>query len=235
MNEASGKIPTVVVVEDEWLVAKDLEQSLRRAGFSVLGFAASGTEALAQIERHQPTLVVIDIGLQGELDGIQVASRLRAMHDTPVVYVTGRVDDATLERASATNVMGYVVKPFDERQLRSAALLAVRRTQHLSRTAHNTTRRNHAIEDGLQAIAKVLRDVGVTDTGRWEAHPDVATLSRRELDIMRRLVNNARVPEIARVMRLSPHTVRNHLKAVFRKLGVHSQSELIEWTRARCR
>jgi two-component system, response regulator PdtaR len=222
-----------VVVEDEWLVARDVGQSLRRAGFSVLGFAASGDEALAQIEQHRPNLVVIDIGLQGDIDGIQLASRLRRLHDTPVLYVTGRSDDTTLERASATNVMGYVVKPFDERQLRSAAILAVRRARHLSRTATSATRRNRAIEDSLQLIANVLREVGVTDAGRWETHPDVAALSRREFEIMRQLINNVRVPEIARLMRLSPHTVRNHLKGVFRKLGVHSQGELIEWTRAR--
>jgi DNA-binding NarL/FixJ family response regulator len=234
MTDASTP-PTVVVVEDEWLVARDLEQSLRRAGFSVLGLATTGEEALAQVERHLPNLVVIDIGLQGDIDGIQLASMLRRRHDAPVLYVTGRVDDATLERASATNVMGYVVKPFDERQLRSAALLAVRRAQHLSRTTTTASSRHRALEDGLQTIAKVLREVGVTEAGLWEAHPDVAALSRREIEITRRLVDNVRLPEIARAMHLSPHTVRNHLKSVFRKLGVHSQSELIEWARARWR
>lgn len=222
--------PTAVIVEDEWAVAAQLQRGLQRAGFSVLGLAASGAEAVAQINRHRPNLVVMDIGLPGELDGIQVAATMDGAASIPVLYVTGRVDEATLARASTTNVMGYVVKPFDERQLQTAAVLAITRAGVLSRTA-GSLQKHRATEQALQTIAGVLQEMGIVHASGWETKPGLSALSRREMEVMRRLVNNARVSTIARVLHLSPHTVRNHLKTIYRKLGVHSQTELIEWTR----
>ncbi len=224
--------PTVVIVEDEWAVAKDLQQSLQRAGFSVLGLAGSGSEALEQIERHNPSLVIMDIGLSGDLDGVQVAARIASGRDIPIVYVTGHGDAETLDRVASTNVMGYVLKPFNDRQLHCVATLAIRKAAARSRLARDS-QRSQAMEAGLQNIATVLREIGVEPTASWQSDPDVATLTRRERDIMTRLVNNARVPTIAQAVSLSPHTVRNHLKNIYRKLDVHSQSELIEWARRR--
>jgi PAS domain S-box-containing protein len=112
-------VSSILIVEDEAIVAADLASSLRRLGHTVCGTAASGAGAIALVRDQHPDLVLMDIHLAGPMDGIAAAETTRAQYDVPVVYLTAHADAGTLERAETTEPFGYILKPFDERDLRT--------------------------------------------------------------------------------------------------------------------
>lgn len=117
----------VLVVEDERIVAKNLERRLAELGYEVAGSAASGEDALELAERTQPDVVLMDIHLAGAVDGTEAARRVWQRLQIPVVYVTAYADADTLDEAKATEPYGYVVKPFRPEQVHAAIQLALER------------------------------------------------------------------------------------------------------------
>ena len=102
-----------MVVEDEGIVAKDIQYTLKNLGYKVSGIATSGEDALTKIYSTAPDLILMDIKLKGEIDGIDVTERIRHNFDIPVVYLTAYVDNKTLGRAKKTMPYGYISKPFN--------------------------------------------------------------------------------------------------------------------------
>ena len=133
----------VMVVEDEAIVACDIESRLRRAGYDVAAVAASATEALAKIEETSPDLVLMDICLQGPRDGISVASEIRDRFRLPVIYLTAHADRFTVERAKVTGPFSYLVKPIGSLALWAAIEVALHKhrseQESLEREAWFTT------------------------------------------------------------------------------------------------
>ena len=117
--------PRILLVEDERLVAADIEECLKSLGYEVVGAAASGMEELRLAVRTEPDLVLLDIKLKGDMDGIDVASALYEYLTVPVVYLTAHADAEILERAKKTAPSGYILKPFDDRTLRSGIEIAL--------------------------------------------------------------------------------------------------------------
>jgi PAS domain S-box-containing protein len=114
----------VLVVEDEALVALDLEERLARLGYEVSGVVDNGADALSHLRSRKVDLILMDIRIRGENDGIQTAAALRQTAEIPVVFLTAHADEATLQRAALTEPFGYVLKPFDERELRATIEMA---------------------------------------------------------------------------------------------------------------
>jgi CheY-like chemotaxis protein len=104
----------ILIVEDERLVARDLQRRLSRLGYTVVGQVASGSEAIQQALAQRPDLVLMDIRLQGEMDGIEAAGFIRTHLNIRVVYMSAYVDEATLTRAQATDPAAFLTKPFSE-------------------------------------------------------------------------------------------------------------------------
>src|SRR5262245_8162 len=102
---------SVLVVEDEQIVAFDLEDRLSSMGYAVAAIAADGKEAVLKAQQLHPDLVLMDIKLYGEMDGIEAAVHIRETLDIPIVYVTAFADETTLTRAKTTSPYGYVLKP----------------------------------------------------------------------------------------------------------------------------
>jgi PAS domain S-box-containing protein len=117
----------ILLVEDEKVVAADIEECVKGLGYEVVGSAASGAEALRLVANTEPDLVLMDIKLKGGLDGIDVAAAIYEEFQIPVVYLTAYADVETLERAKKTCPSGYVLKPFDDRTLRTAIEIALDR------------------------------------------------------------------------------------------------------------
>jgi len=115
----------ILVVEDERLVALALEQCLKAIGHEVVALATAGQEAIRRAGELEPDLVLMDIRLRGELDGIEAAVRIHDGYGIPVGYLTAYSDDNTLERARAARPYGYVLKPFEEKSLKSAVAMAL--------------------------------------------------------------------------------------------------------------
>jgi signal transduction histidine kinase len=115
------------VVEDESIVALDIQHRLRAMGYAVVGLALTGPEALELVERTNPDLVLMDIKLKGPISGIETAEQLRARRDLPIIYLTAYTDQTTLERARISEPFGYVVKPFEDRELNITLEIALYR------------------------------------------------------------------------------------------------------------
>jgi signal transduction histidine kinase len=120
-------VPRIMLVEDERLVAYNLQQRLQRLGYEVSAVVASCDEALARAREAPPDLVLMDIHIEGELDGIETAARLQEVADAPVVFLTAYSEESTLERARATRPYGYLVKPISERELHATIQMVLER------------------------------------------------------------------------------------------------------------
>lgn len=122
MNTDGKKI---LVVEDESVVAIHIEESLMKLGYAVSAVVASGEDAVKKAEETRPDLILMDIVLKGEMDGIEAAAQIREKFYIPVIYLTAYADDTILQRAKVTEPLGYIVKPFNERELKSAIEIAL--------------------------------------------------------------------------------------------------------------
>lgn len=125
-NQAQpGSRAKILIVEDEGTVAAHIQMCLERLGYDVVGIADTGQDALDLARDHQPDLVTMDVILQGSLDGIQTADRLRKTRDIPVVFLTSLSDTLTMQRAKTTAPYAYLIKPFQEHELRLALEIAL--------------------------------------------------------------------------------------------------------------
>ncbi|MBL8714547.1 MAG: response regulator transcription factor [Myxococcales bacterium] len=212
----------VLVVEDEWIAAQDARALLERNGFEVIGVAQDGDGARALLEEKQPDIALLDIGLP-KGTGVELGRELGARH-IPIVYVSGCTNPEVLEQAGATRPRGFLGKPYTEGQLVSALRVAL-----AERAVAPDTRDYRA---AIERITNVLVEFGVVAAGSKAAEPrtdvpELSQLSTREWEVVRALLSHERVPQIAKRLHISPSTVRNHLKSIYGKLGVHSQQELI--------
>lgn len=107
----------ILIVEDEVIIAVGIQKKLENFGYSVAGIASSGEEALAQTIELQPDLVLMDIVIKGAMDGIAAAQRIQEQFDIPVIYLTAYSDQIHLNRAKTTAPFGYLLKPFNDREL----------------------------------------------------------------------------------------------------------------------
>jgi len=110
----------VLVVEDERLIAQDLQRRLGRLGYPVCGVVSSGEEAIDKAESQRPTVILMDIVLQGQMDGIEAADLIRTTFDIPIIYITAYGDEPTVRRANMARPSDYLVKPFNDHQLEAA-------------------------------------------------------------------------------------------------------------------
>ena len=127
----------ILIVEDEMIVALDLKSRLIKLGYSVPALVASGEEALAILAEIQPDLVLMDIKLNGKVDGVATAQQIKEQNELPVVYLTAYADETTLQRAKITEPFGYLVKPFEEKELHSTIEIALYKHQMEQQLKHH--------------------------------------------------------------------------------------------------
>jgi DNA-binding response OmpR family regulator len=130
--DTSSVEPRALIIEDETLIAEELRVRLSRLGFSVIAAVGSGEEGVAIATRERPDLVLMDIRLNGNKDGVQAAKEIREQVDVPIVYLTAHSDRPTVDRANETDHDGFILKPFLRRELQSTIEVAMQR--HAIRT-----------------------------------------------------------------------------------------------------
>jgi len=116
---------SILVVEDERIVAEDIQKSLQNLGYTILAVVSSGEKAIQKARGENPDLVLMDIVLKGEMDGIEAAERIYSQFNIPVVYLTAYADEKKLQRAKVTEPYGYLLKPFEERGLHTTIEMAL--------------------------------------------------------------------------------------------------------------
>ena len=156
MSEAAHRI---LVVEDQRLIAADIENTLKKLGYVVVGNVSSGEDAISKSDQLRPELVLMDVRLRGEMDGIQAAEIIRDRFNVPVVYLTAYADEETILRAKKTTPFGYLVKPFNERELRATIEIAFY-THQMERTLADERARRHAAEE-FKILVDGVRDYAI--------------------------------------------------------------------------
>jgi two-component system, response regulator PdtaR len=163
----------IFIVEDERIASADLEHQLRRMEYVVVGTAFSGEEAIEKLESLRPDLVLMDISLPGLLDGVQVGAFIFQAYQIPVVYLTAHSDDATMKRARISQPFGYILKPFEHRELNMAIEIALYR-HSVEMELRELNRQLQAAHEqvitlrGLLPICSWCRKVR-DDHGYWQA------------------------------------------------------------------
>ncbi|MDX1925595.1 MAG: response regulator [Pirellulaceae bacterium] len=210
----------ILVVEDETVVARDLQTRLARLGYNVVDATARGDSAIVLAERHNPDLVLMDIRLQGQIDGITAADVIRCRYHLPVVYLTAHADEQTIDRARATEPFGYILKPFDERELRIVIEMALYKHQaerklQLSERRYATTL--SSIGDGVIATDQTGRVTFLNPVAEGLTGWSAEDAKGKPLTEMFRIVNEQSraivAPPVERVLRegivagLANHTV----------------------------
>ncbi|WP_374654561.1 PAS domain S-box protein [Dongia sp.] len=157
---------TVMVVEDERIVALNLCRTLNRLGYKASTIVSSGEEALRTIRDEKPDVVLMDIHIEGEIDGIETAARIPPGMMLPVIYLTAYSEDATLERARGTKPYGYLVKPFSERELHATITMALQRRQS-----------DVAVRESEERLRLAL---AAAELGSWEVEAETGRIYCKE-------------------------------------------------------
>jgi PAS domain S-box-containing protein len=142
----------ILIVEDEAVVAADLAGKLERAGYRSIGISADGEDAVEMTNTHAPDLVLMDIRLAGSMDGIKTAERIQASRNIPIIYLTAHSDMATLRRAAATEPFGYILKPFEERDVTTQIEIALFKHQAERRLRESEERYRRLVETAMDSI-----------------------------------------------------------------------------------
>jgi len=162
----------IMVVEDERIVAFNLQQQLMKLGYDVVAMAASGAEALRLARETSPDLLLMDIHIEDDMDGIEVTNRLNATFPLPVIYLTAYSEDATIERARTTHPYGYLLKPFSERELHATIQMSLERRKVEMQLSESGERLRLALD---------AADMGVWD---MDIESRALTVSEKSIDIL---------------------------------------------------
>ncbi len=199
----------ILIVEDERIIAQGVGETLRKLGYEVAGIASSGVEAIQKATDFYPDLVLMDIVLKGEMDGIEAAEQIRTRLDIPSIFMTAYDDETILKRAKVTEPYGYILKPFEERGLHANIQMALYK---------------HQMEKKLRQAEQALRKANEELEGRVEER--TAELSTANAQLRQEVTERRRAEEelglLNRVMAATAagETVESALEAVCHELAV---------------
>jgi len=197
----------ILIVEDEPLVAATLKRILDKLDYEVVAMSMTYELAIYDIEQYKPDIVLLDIRLGSEKDGIDVARLLKEKYHIPFVFLTALADRHTLDRAKKTEPSGYILKPFDENDIHVNLEIAIY---------------NHAQREKLQFP---LPD--------WDKISGLLEfpLTNREMDVLMQLFEGKSNAKIAADLFLSVNTVKSHLIRLYQKLDVTTRTEALAYIR----
>ncbi|HUW68971.1 MAG TPA: response regulator [bacterium] len=162
----SGPIARIAICEDEYIVALDIQAFLKKNGYEVSGIFASAEDLLASMDANRPDLVLMDIYLQGAMDGIEASSILNERWDIPVILLTAYNDNEMIERAKLTQPYAYILKPYDPSELRTALSIGLFRAAMERRLRTSEQRYRGLFEDGIAAAFLVGTDGAIMESNR---------------------------------------------------------------------
>ncbi len=158
----SSKRISILIVEDERIVARDLQQTLNEIGHDAFAIAASGEEAVTIASRRRPDVALMDVRIRGAFDGIQTARALRSLYDVPVIYLTAHADATIMQRADRTSPVGYLLKPVRSAELKSALDLLLHKIQSEGPARNKERWFLSALRHVTESVVFVDETLGVT-------------------------------------------------------------------------
>lgn len=201
----SGSAPRILILEDEAIVAREIETTLCKLGYRIAGKTRNADEALDLLAGRPIDLALLDINIKGSRDGIDLARIIRQKYRYPFVFLSAYSDRETLEKVKETMPYGYIVKPFSRGELLTAIELALHR--HAAMRPDGFPQR--------ELLNGELRD----------------DLSEREYEVLRLLDGGLTYREIGERLFISTNTVKYYQKSIFQKLGVSSRLEALRVAR----
>jgi PAS domain S-box-containing protein len=156
----------ILIVEDELIVAHSIQMRLEHYGYDVVGLANSGDEAISSLEQTAPELILMDIRLSGALDGIRAAEQIRKLWDIPIIFLTAYSDDETLARAKITEPFGYIIKPFETRELVNNIEIALYRKAMADQLTASESRFHALFDNAVTGILLVDPDGSLAEVNQ---------------------------------------------------------------------
>jgi len=193
----------LLIVEDEPLIAEDIAQWLERNDFFVSAVVYSKEDAMQQLNFNLPDIVLLDINLNGEMSGIEIAEKINTVYNIPFIFITSYSDKQTLEKAKYTEPSGYIVKPFNEASLYSTIEIA------LYNHAQKSKRKFPALS--FNKINNHLSD----------------HITEREFSLLQLIYDGKTNKQIADALFISTNTVKKHINNTYLKLGASSRATSI--------
>lgn len=207
----------ILLVEDERLIAICLKQQLEKIGHQVVGQAAAGRAAIELAGMLHPDLVIMDIHLGGDMDGVEAAAEIHRQFQLPVIYLTAFSNPEVLNRAKVTEPLGYILKPYEERDLHVVIETALYR--------HQAQRERLALLDA-QLRQHQDRLAPMAELGT-EIQTRIEELTPREAEVMELITAGKSLKQIASELAVSIQTAAKHRAKVLEKLGVGNDVELV--------
>lgn len=193
----------ILIVEDEPIIAEDIASLIEKNDFIVSAIVYTKANALQQLDANLPDLVLLDINLNGEMDGLLIAEKINEEFNIPFVFITSYSDKATLEKAKYTEPSGYIVKPFNEAGLYSTLEIALY---------------NHAQKNKLKFPLLTLEKINKNLTD---------PVSEREFTLLQLIYDGKTNKQIAEMLFISLNTVKKHINNTYLKLDASSRATAI--------
>lgn len=193
----------ILIVEDEPLIAENISMYLDNNDFEVSGIAYDSAEANEQLQNNTPDAAILDVNLESEEDGIDIANRINQKYQLPFLFLTSYSDKQTLQRAKTVNPSGYIVKPFNEKTLLASLEIAIS---------------NHAADSNRK-----MPSLSVDKINRHLLSP----LSEREFEIVQLIYEGITNNQVAEKLFVSVNTVKTHLKNIYLKLDANTRYGVI--------
>lgn len=194
----------ILIVEDDAIIAQLIEHHLLDFGHHVLDIVHNSEKALDKIANLEPDLVLLDVNILGERDGIEIAEIMQEKYDIPYIFLTALSDPSTLDRAQKLEPIGYIVKPFKESDLLAAITIGM----------SNYQKKNS--DNSIHTIS--LEELNKVSTG---------SLSEKEYEIIMLAAKGYSNNQIAKELFLSINTIKWHTQKIYSKMDVKSRTELV--------
>ena len=173
----------IMVVEDEWIVADQICSNLREFGYTICSTASTGEEAIRKVETDRPDLILMDIVLKGEMDGIEAADRISLRFDIPIIYLTAYANHGYIERAKHTRPFGYMVKPFKEQELYSNIEMALHKHRVDKEMKDSLDRLTMSYTGTIKAFAEAIELRGPYANGHHQRVAELAHAIAKEMGL----------------------------------------------------
>lgn len=212
----------ILIVEDESIVAMDIESRLQHLGYSVVGTVASGEEAIRVASDTLPDLVLMDIMLEGDIDGIEAAAHIQKNLDIPIVFLTAFSEHLTLQRAKESDPYGYILKPFQERELHANIEIALHKHRLEKQLRESEERLNLAI----QGISGGVWDIEFTEENITNPFANKIFISPE----LQKRYGMPSAPHSQPVKKYFHHVVPEDMEVLFKQFQQHMQSQSSHFT-----
>jgi two-component system, response regulator PdtaR len=227
---------TIMVVEDEWIVAKEICRNLKDLGYKVCSIVSTGDDAIRKVEEDRPDLILMDIVLKSKMDGIEAADLITSKFDIPVIYLTAHTNQKYIERAKQTKPFAYLVKPFSLKELYANIEMALHKhrldkeiKEYLGRLAKGYRGTIESVSGAIE-----LRGSNVSDHHRRVAEfvdaivGEMKTydMTPRQQEIAICVATGQSNREIAEKLYITEYTVKDHVKKIFHIFDIKNRSEL---------